>query len=424
MTERLLQYIWQLQYFNQNELQSLDGETIAVLNPGGINFNQGPDFLNARIKVGDTIWVGNVELHVLSSHWKDHGHSGDTNYNNVILHVVWLNDLDLNLSFPVLELQSKVSKLLLRRFDELMQAKSFIACEKLVHTVTTLSWASWKDRLVVERLQKKATLIAGYLSQNNNHWEETFWWLIARNFGMPVNNDAFEKIARSLPITLLAKHKTQLHQSEALLFGQAGLLNEKFEEDYPRMLQKEYGFYKNKYKLKPIQAPLHFLRMRPSNFPTIRLAQLAMLVHQSIHLFAAVKAAISLKEITDLLRVTANDYWNYHYTFDEPVSYKQKKLGDQMIDTIIINTIIPILFTYGLHHKEQGYKDRALNWLEQLKPEKNKITSGYALLGVENKSAFDSQALLQLKANYCNEKRCLDCAIGNRIFKASADLVL
>ena len=423
MTERLLQYIWQLQYFNRTQLLTNDGEDLSIIFPGNINSNQGPDFLDAKIKVGETVWAGNIELHLLSSDWDNHKHSGDKNYNNIILHVVWQHDKNLLLPFPVLELQSLVSKILLSRFDELMDARAFIPCEKLINTVPAITWTSWKERLLIERMQKKAATILCYLQSNNNHWEETFWWLVARNFGITVNSDAFEKLARSLPVSILGKHKNQIHQTEALLFGQAGLLENDFSEDYPKLLQKEYRFYKKKYSLQPIPIPLHFLRMRPSNFPTIRLAQLAMLVHNSVHLFSIIKETLLLADLKKLLNVTANDYWHYHYLFDEPGTFMEKKLGSQMIDAIIINTIIPIVFAYGHHHKEQLYKERALMWLEQVASEKNSITRGFMLLGVANKNAFDSQALIQLKNEYCNNKRCLECAAGNKILRPQVPVV-
>ncbi len=417
MTEKLLQYIWQLQYFNRVELVTADGETLSIIHPGNINHNQGPDFLDAKIKVGNTIWAGNVELHVLSSEWNNHRHSDDKNYRNVILHVVWLDDINLRLPFPVLELQNKVAGILLARFDALMNSRSFIACEAMIRQVSPLTWVAWKERLLVERMQLKTAVILDHLQTNNNHWEETFWWLIARNFGITVNTDAFEKLARSLPIGILAKHKSQIHQTEALLFGQAGLLENDFSDDYPRLLQKEYRFYKKKYQLQPIPVSLHFLRMRPSNFPTIRLAQLAMLVHNSVHLFSIVKETVLLDDVKKLLNVTANDYWHYHYTFDEPTAFREKHLGIQMIHSVIINTVAPILFAYGYHHKENKYKEKALLWLEQLAAEKNNITKGFTALGIGHKNAFDSQALIQLKNEYCNQKRCLECAVGNSLLR-------
>ena len=417
MTERLLQYIWQLQYFNSSELVTGDGESLAIMHPGTMNTNQGPDFLNAKIKVNNTIWAGSIELHILSSDWNSHQHSYDKNYSNVILHVVWHNDTSLQVSFPVLELQSLVSKILLQQFDELMNAKSFIACEAMIQKVAPIIWIAWKERLLVERMQRKTAVILEYLNCNNNHWEETFWWLIARNFGITVNSDAFEKLARSIPIQILSKHKNQLHQTEAILFGQAGLLEGDFREDYPNLLQKEYRFFKKKYKLCPSPLPLYFLRMRPSNFPTLRLAQLSMLIHNSVHLFSTVRETILLEDVKKLLSVTANDYWHYHYLFDEVSVYREKNIGKQMIHSVLINTIVPILFAYGHQHNEPKYKDRAMRWLEQITGENNSITKGFTLLGIENNSAFDSQALIQLKNEYCNQKRCLECAVGNKLLR-------
>ena len=417
MTERLLQYIWQFQYFNSKELLTDEGESLQIIHPGIFNTNQGPDFAEGKIKIGDTTWAGSIELHINSSDWKNHKHSNDANYKNVILHVVWHHDVDLGLSFSTLILEDKIPKLLLKKYDELMNTESFIPCEKNIQHVNELTWRSWKERLMAERLQAKTQLIFDHLRDNNNHWEETLWWLLARSFGARLNNDSFEKIARSIPLSILAKHKTQIHQLEALIFGQAGLLDASFGENYPRLLQKEYKFLKNKYRLQKIQAPLVFLRMRPSNFPTIRLAQLAMLVNESLHLFSKIKESNDLEEIKELLAVTANDYWHYHYVFDETSAFSKKKLGEQMTDNILINTMIPILFAYGHQHRKIAYKDKALKWMELLGAEKNEITMGFASLQLENKTAFDSQAFIQLKNEYCNKRRCLDCSIGNKLLK-------
>ena len=418
MTERLLQYIWQFQYFNKSELATAEGETLQIIHAGLYNTNQGPDFLDAKIKIGNTVWAGSIELHINSSDWKNHKHSSDTNYKNVVLHVVWQHDISLNLPFATLVLQDKVSKFLLTKYDDLMNANSFIACEKTVALVNEITWVSWKERLLVERLQNKSAIVSDYLKKNNNHWEESFWWMIAKNFGIKVNSDAFEKIAQSIPVNILAKHKNQIHQLEALLFGQAGLLENNFTEDYPKLLQKEYQFLKNKYQLQKVQAPLYFLRMRPANFPSVRLAQLAMLVHNSLHLFSSIKESKTLKQVKQLLDITANDYWHYHYLPDEVSAFKKKNLGAQMTDNILINTVVPVLFAYGQYFKENSYKDKALQWLLEIAAEKNAVTKGFAALGIENKNAFDSQSLIQLKNEYCNKKRCLDCAVGNKLLKA------
>jgi hypothetical protein len=298
-----------------------------------------------------------------------------------------------------------------------MNARSFIPCQNSISTVRSITWKSWKDRLVAERLIRKSALAEKFLSETNYHWEETFWWLLARNFGMKVNADAFEAVARSIPVNILAKSKNRLLQLEALLLGQAGLLAGDFSEDYPQMLQKEFIFLQQKYNLRPVNIPVHFLRMRPGNFPTIRLAQLAMLVHHSAHLFSKIKEAESIKEINNWFDITANDYWHYHYRFGELSAYKKKKLGSTMIDNIIINTVCPLLFAYGNYHNEQRYKDKAMQWLEQTGAETNSITKGFLQAGIENKTAFDSQALIELKNEYCNKKRCLECGVGNVLLK-------
>ena len=420
MTERLLQYIWQFQYFNPNNLITEEGEALQVIHPGTLNTNQGPDFTDAKIKIGNTIWAGSIELHIKNSDWKNHKHSSDKNYKNVILHVVWQNDVNLNLPFSTLLVQDKVPKVLLNKYDELMNENSFIPCEKSIHQINELTWQNWKERILVERLENKTRVIFDYLQKNNNHWEESFWWLLAKNFGINLNSIAFEKIAQSISINILAKHKDQIHQTEALLFGQAGLLDADFTEDYPKLLQREYQFLKKKYNLQKIEGSMIFLRMRPSNFPTVRLAQLAMMVHKSLHLFSKIKEAIDVKSIKALLNVTANDYWHYHYVFDEITAFKKKKLGEQMIDNILINTVVPVLFAYGHYHNENAFKDKALLWLENITAEKNSITKGYASLHIENKTAFDSQALIQLKNEYCNKRRCLDCSVGNKLLRKTA----
>ncbi|HEV8081212.1 MAG TPA: DUF2851 family protein [Chitinophagaceae bacterium] len=426
MKEKLLQYIWQFQYFNKSELITVSGEPLQIIHQGSLNTNQGADFSEAKIKIGDTTWAGNIELHIKSSDWNLHKHSGDKNYGNIILHVVWEHDAEIKdisgNNLPTLELQTRVSKLLLAKYETLLNANSFIPCENHAYTINDLTLLNWKQRLLAERLEAKSAIIISFLNQNNFHWEETFWWLLAINFGIKVNSQAFEKIARTIPVSILAKHKNQIHQLEALLFGQAGLLGKDFTDDYPQMLQKEYLFYKTKYKLQQPQIQLFFLRMRPANFPTIRLAQLAMLINKSTHLFSKIKESVSIVEVKELLDVTANDYWHYHYVFDEDSAFKKKKLGKQMINNILINTVVPILFSYGLHRDEQQYKDKAIAWLEDISYEKNFITKGFETLKFSNKNSFDSQSYIQLKNEYCNSKRCLECAIGNSLLKGVQEI--
>jgi hypothetical protein len=414
--EKLLQYIWQFQYFNKAELQTTAGEKLQIIFPGKLNTNQGPDFTNAQIKIDNTTLVGSIELHLKASQWNEHGHNNDSNYKNVVLHVVFENDLPPS-AVPVLELQSRISNLLLDRYTDLMNSPSFIPCANSVSEVKEITWVSWKERLLAERLTRKSSIVFKFLEENNAHWEESFWWMLARNFGMKVNSEAFESTARSVSVNILAKHKNQIHQLEAFLFGQTGLLERSFEEDYPKLLQREYNFLKKKYDLKPIHTPVHFLRMRPGNFPTIRLSQLAALIQNSAHLFSKILETEKVSEIEKMFEVTANDYWHYHYRFDESSSFKKKTIGKDMIDNLIINTIVPVLFAYGLYLKEEKFKNKAILWLEELSAEVNSITKGFASLKLSNKSAFDSQAFIELKTQYCDHKHCLQCAIGNTLLK-------
>lgn len=417
MTEQLLQYIWQLRYFNRHELRTSDGENLTIIFPGNLNRNQGPDFLNAKIKVGDTTWAGSIEIHVNSSQWAEHKHSADPNYDNVILHVVWNNDVSLNLSFPVLELQSRVSGLLLARYEEWMYSKSFIPCENSFRMVEPLTWLFWKERLVVERIQQKTVPIRLMLEQNHHHWEETFWRMLAANFGLKVNGDAFSELAASLPLNLLGRHRENLKQLEALLFGQAGLLEDDHVESYPSELKREYEFLAAKYKLNPVKIPVHFLRMRPNNFPTVRLAQLAMLLHQTDKLFAFCRVAGSPVQVLKVLQVGTSFYWEDHFVFGQRSASIPKTLGSTMANFILINTVIPMLFLYGQYHGVQSIKDKSLEWLAMLKPETNVIINGYTKLGMVNSNAADSQALLHLKKHYCDQRRCIECALGNSLLK-------
>ena len=417
MTERLLQFIWQFQYFKTGEVLCTNGQVIYIIFQGNYNTNQGPDFLNAKIRIGETVWAGSVELHINSEDWKLHNHSLDKNYNNVILHVVWNHNADFELPFPTLELKQLVSKILLKKYEVLMQQRQFIPCENFLQNIDQLIISTWTERLLIERLQQKALYVKFLLEKNNHQWEEVFWWMIAKNFGSPINSGNFEKMAMSIPLNVISRHKGQLLQLEALLMGQAGLLQQEFAEKYPVMLQKEFNFLKSKYKFAAVQHPIYFLRMRPANFPTIRLAQLAMLYSEQSQLFNLMKETSSLKEAEKLFDITANDYWHYHYIFDESSPFKKKSLGKDMVRNLFINTVIPMMYAFGYYTNNEVFKTKALLWIEQLTPEKNNITKGFVSLGFKNVTAFDSQALIQLKNEYCDQKKCLHCAIGNSILK-------
>jgi hypothetical protein len=423
MNEKLLHFIWKHQYFNLQSLTTVQGDPLEIIQPGMLNHNQGPDFSEGRIRVNETTWVGNIELHVLASDWNRHHHDSDPNYRNIILHVVWVNDRPQTERpvLPLLELQPRVSNFLLLQYREMMNQVQFIPCEKHISDIHQLAWINWKERVLVERLERKAARVINLLQQSNYHWEETLWWMIAKNFGGKINGDAFEKLARSIPLNVLARHKSQLHQLEAILFGQAGLLDSQFQEPYPNMLKKEYKLLMKKYKLPQPLIAFQYLRMRPVNFPSVKLAQLAVLIQQSSHLFSRIRDSNQLDEITSLLEVTANDYWHYHYRFDEVGSYHVKKSGKEMIDNLMINTIIPLLYAFAQHVNQPLPARRALNWLLQIEAEKNALLTGWKQLGMAVKNAADSQALIELKTRYCDRKRCLECAVGNQVLKGTSD---
>ena len=331
--------------------------------------------------------------------------------------MVYTHDKIVDATVPVLELQSHIPSILIAKYELLMNAPDSIACQRNIRDVSELVWAGWKERLVVERLTARAKNIYEGVQRSNGHWEEVFWWMLARNFGIRVNADPFELLARSLPLKLLVKHKQSIHQLEALLFGQANLLGGEFKESYPLLLQREYAFLKKKYGLTPAFAAVHFLRMRPANFPTVRLAQLAMLLQNSSHFFSKIIEEDLLSEVKALLRVTANDYWHYHYRFEEVCAFHPKKLGEMMIDNIIINTIIPIIFAYGRYHNNDKLAGKALRWLEEISAEQNRVVEIFKKLDLKISSAFDSQAAVELKKEYCDCKRCLECGVGTSILK-------
>ncbi|MBC7722050.1 MAG: DUF2851 family protein [Pedobacter sp.] len=421
MNEKLLQFIWQFQYFNNKELFTDNAESLTIIKPGSLNSNQGPDFSDAIIQIDNVRLAGNIEVHFKASDWVKHHHETDINYNNIILHVVWVNDAAIATlnkhKISTLVLEGRVPKITLERYL-LMMETPFIPCQNIaLPTLNELGWISWKERLIAERLERKSNKVLELLEQSKQHWEAVFWIMLAANFGMKVNSELFEAVAQSITINILAKHKNQIHQIEALLLGQANLLVGDFSDDYAILLQKEYQFLQKKYQLQPITIQPNYLRMRPANFPTIRLAQLAMLIHNSLHLFSKIKEQKNIKEVKSLFEVRANDYWHYHYQFDKPTDYSVKFLGADTLDNLIINTVVPVLFAYGLHMQDEAIKDKAIKWLMDIKNETNHIIKEWRNADIACVSAFDSQALIELTNSYCNKKSCLKCAVGNKIFK-------
>ncbi|MCD4663778.1 MAG: DUF2851 family protein [Bacteroidales bacterium] len=421
MTEEFLYYIWKFRLFDQN-INLTTGENIKIIDVGVHNLDSGPDFFNAKIKIGNTTWAGNIEIHVNSSDWLVHKHQNDKAYDNIILHVVLNNDRNIKRKngeeIPALELKDKYKRDLYLRYQGFLTSRNWIPCEKILHSTDRFVLNNWLDRLMVERLEAKAIEIEEQLKFNGNNMEQTFYEFIARNFGFKVNSIPFELLAKSLPLTYLAKDKNNKYEIEALLFGQAGLLTGRFEDDYSKSLQKEYIFLQKKFNLTPIDPHLwRFMRLRPSNFPTIRLAQFAELIFKSSHLFSKILEEEKMNDLTNLFSVNVSDYWESHFTFKKSSPRRKKNLGKSAIYLIIINTIVPFLFVYGRIKNNQLFIDKALKFLDQIPGENNSVIKKWDLLGMSVRTAFNTQALLELKNNYCNKKKCLNCAIGNALLK-------
>ncbi len=422
MQESFLHFIWRWRRFDANNLCSTQGRPIEILHPGEWNHDAGPDFFNARLRIGDTMWAGNVELHVRASEWNAHRHSEDTAYDNVVLHVVLEEDQPIvrpnGERIPCLTLQGRIPPQILENYQRLDQDRAWIPCQNFMQNTPDIVRLNWLDRMLVERLEHKITHIQEILYSTGNHWEETFYRILARSFGLKVNVEPFETLARALPLNILTRHKHELKQMEALLFGQAGLLEGAFEEKHPRALAKEYHFLRHKYGLTPMEASQwKFLRLRPANFPTVRLAQFAALLHRSVHLFSQILEVETIRELEHLFEVHPDGYWVDHFQFDRPSSNRPKNLGRDFIHLIIINAVVPILFHWGKTKKQEVYAKRALQLLEELPAESNTILQEWSTLGFSVKNAYQSQALIHLKTQWCDQKRCLECAIGNVILK-------
>lgn len=427
MTEDLLHFAWK----NINSIpQSLvlsEDETIEVISPGEHNHNSGPDFFNAKIKIGQTIWAGNVEIHINASDWKKHGHNSDEAYDSAILHVVANNDTKVYNSKNELvkTVSIQLPKNLEWNLQQLVANDTWIPCANQIRSYGELNLRFWLTSLASERLEQKTTQIYSWVKEYHGSWEEAFYVSMARSFGLKINALPFELLAKSIPLKTLAKVKPRKLSIEALLFGQAGMLrpNEHPDDEYYQLLCKEYGYLQKVYSLSPIPNHLwKFMRLRPISFPTVRIAQLASLVHQSANLFSKCIEINSLKSLTDLLQVECSNYWKTHYTFGKESTEKQKRLGSSATISIALNTVIPFMFAYGQARGNQALKDTALNLLDNLPAEKNSTVKGFNNLGINADSAMFSQAMVQLKTQYCDRRKCLFCNIGaNVLLKKSKE---
>jgi hypothetical protein len=421
MTEEFLHYISQYRLYSP-DLFLQTGELLEVLHPGIHNTDSGPDFFNAKIRIGETIWAGNIEVHIQSSDWKRHNHQFDPSYDNVILHVVWRDDIPVYRSdgaaIPTLVLDGLYNENSWKNYLRFMSSQQWIPCGSMISTVDPFIRNAWFDRVLVERLERKALQVEHILLLTNNNWAQTFYRLLARNMGFKLNNQAFEMLAQSLPFQFLAKHANDLFQLEAMIFGQAGLLQADFVDEYPLKLKNEYKFLQQKFDLAPIDSHLwRFMRLHPGNFPTLRLAQFASIIHHSNAIISGLFNSNNVTAYRKLFGAEASEYWNTHYTFDKLSASRKKSLGQSSIDLLIINLVAPILVAYGRRRSDPEMTEKPIDLLMQLKGEENSIIHEWAKLGIHVENAASTQALLEMKTNYCDAKKCLTCRIGNELLK-------
>ncbi len=422
MKENLLHFVWKLKLFSTAQLKSTNGEIIEIISAGAANLNAGPDFLNAKLVINNQLWAGNVEIHLNSSDWYLHNHEIDENYDSVILHVVWEYSVDIfrktNQPITTLELKNYISKELLDNYQELFSKnKNWINCEKDIESVDSFILTNWLERLYVERLENKSEQIQNTVNKLNNNWEAALFVLLAKNFGLKINSEAFMNFANSFDFSIVRKVSGNLVQLEALFFGQTGMLSNDYESEYFENLKKEYHFLQVKFQLMPISSgQVQFFRLRPNNFPTIRLSQLAMVYHSHQNLFSKIVETEDIKEFYELFDLDTSNYWETHFTFETASKKSIKKITKPFIDLLLINTIIPLKFLYL---KSLGKNDLSsvLTIIANIKPEKNEIISKFNELNIKSKTAFETQALLQLKNEYCSKQLCLNCAVGKELLK-------
>ena len=422
MREDFLQHLWRFQKFSTRQLVSTQGEAIQVLKVGVHNKNEGPDFLFGNVKIGAQVWVGSIEVHISSSHWYAHHHETDPNYDNVILHVVWEHDMEVyrkdETVIPTLELKNRVDRTLLSNYQRLFYGdKQWIHCEDRFGSVSNLIFHGWMDRLYLERLEQKSLLIRKLLEVKKNDWEAVLFVLLAKNFGLKLNGPSFLSIAQSIPMSVVRKCRQDALQLEALLLGQAGLLERERADLYYEQLQNVYTYQELKWRVDAIGviAP-KFFRLRPPNFPTIRLSQLAVLWTQTPGLFSQLVSRKTLKEFYELFDTAAGRYWDHHYNFEVSSSHRKKSLSKNFIHLLLINTVIPLQHCYAAF-QGRDVSEEIIGLASEMKAEQNIIVKKFNQLREFDGTALESQALLQLKNEYCNKHKCLQCKVGNALLK-------
>jgi hypothetical protein len=418
MNEDFLQFIWQHQLFDFRHLKTVDGLEVQVIHPGHLNIHSGPDFELARVRIGTMEWAGRVEIHVQDKDWDSHGHQGDPSYENVVLHVVYQYNGLGPTHIPVLELKSRIDHQLWERYSSLKEALSPIPCAAYLPSVSGLTLLSMKERALVDRLQLKAERVNELFQFHKSDWEQTVFRMISGAFGFQLNRQPFEQMATALPFHLILKYRDQPRQVEALLFGISGLLQAfPNEQQYIRDLKAEYLFLKKKHNLTEVSLiqSWKFGRMRPPNFPTLKMAQLSQLLIREGSLFQHVREVEKTTEWDEILKIGASDFWSKNYLPSGKVKKPAALIGKATRHLLIINTICPILAAYSHYTADQRYMDRAIRFLEELPAEDNTIIRNWQKLTLYSSNAFDSQAYIQLFKYYCQPRKCLNCQIGTSI---------
>ena len=418
--EQLLHYVWKHKIFPLKELKTTTGQQVEVIDTGLANTDAGPDFFNAKLKLDGVLWIGNIEIHERSSDWFKHGHHADAGYNSVILHIASEIDTEISRSNGerIPQIQLICPEAVRTNYKELLETDSYPPCYRIIPSLPPFTAHSWMTALQMERFEQKATLLNERLKRCQGNWEDAFFITLARNFGFGLNGDAFETWAHRLPFRAVDKHRNDLFQIEAIFFGQAGILEDSDGDGYYLRLKKEYTYLQHKFGLIPMDAYLwRFLRLRPANFPHIRIAQLACLYHRAYGLLSRIMETETLQGVRDILKGGTSEYWLTHYTFGGSSPSRQKTLSNTSLDLLIINTVVTFLYAYGLHKGNRVLCARAGSFLEELKAENNYITRMWEQCGMKASNAADSQALIQLKKEYCDKKKCLYCRIGYEYLK-------
>jgi len=423
MNEEFLHFIWRYKLFDLPLSDKESQSEVEVLSTGIPNPDAGPDFTDVRIRAANTIWAGNAEIHRRASDWNRHGHQTDPHYNNVILHLVEIKDTEVKnaLGQEVLTLELTWNKALTRRYLSLLNNHSKIGCRDFLNSVDPIVFTHWMNRMIVERLEQRTEAVFQLLNETAGDWQEVYYRRLLMALGMNVNAQPFEMLSRSLPYAVLRKHTGSLMQTEALLLGQAGFLEERlFPEEYFLALQKEYAFLKAKYGLKPLDRSLwKFMRMRPGSFPTLRLVQFARLLQDRMTEFDVLRQAVRPDDFLAWFHTEASGFWDTHYHFDRLSEPFQKTLGKTAASLLVINAVVPVLFAWGKRNGNQDLMQKAISFLEAMPPEENQITRAWEKAGVTVSNAADAQSLIQLYRQYCEKKYCLRCAIGNKLMMQS-----